>query len=85
MTAVSSWLKLECRNYTGALFAFRDEVNNTIKVWLFSQGKTNPVATIGLPIGDCICRFGLPTEVLSFSPDGQHLAVGCVAGKGRRR
>jgi hypothetical protein len=33
-------------------------------------------------IGDCICRFGLPGQVLSISPDGQYIVAGWIAGKG---
>jgi hypothetical protein len=65
-----------------AAYTITDEPSNTIKVWLYSQGRATAVATFGQPIGDCICRFGLPQEVLSFSPDNQYLAAGWVAGKG---
>ena len=51
-------------------------------VWLFSQGHTSVLFSFGMGIGDCICRYGLPPEVLSLSPDGQFLVAGRIAGKG---
>ena len=63
-------------------YTVADESTYTVKVYLFSQGKLGVVHTYGEPIGDCICRFGLPQQVLSFSPDGQYLVDGWVAGKG---
>jgi hypothetical protein len=33
-------------------------------------------------LGDCICRFGLPPQVLAVSPDGQYVVAGWVVGKG---
>ncbi len=59
-----------------------DEVNYKIGVWLYANGQTKLIHTYGQPIGDCICRFGLPPAVLSFSPDGQYLVAGWLAGKG---
>ena len=52
------------------------------QVWLFSQGHSSLLYSFGVGIGDCVCRFGLPPEVLSISPDGQYLAGGHIAGKG---
>ncbi len=68
----------------GSLLAYTvsDESANLVHVWLYSQGKAKLVHDYGQPIGDCICRFGLPPSVLSFSPDGQYLADGWLAGKG---
>src|SRR5579859_3073534 len=68
----------------GSLLAYTvvDETANLVHVWLYSQGKSKLVHDFGMPIGDCICRFGLPPEVLAFSPDGQYLVDGWHAGKG---
>ena len=68
----------------GGLLAYTVTDENALKVtvWLYSGGQTKAVHTYGQPIGDCICRFGLPGAVLSFSPDLQYLANGWVAGKG---
>ena len=68
----------------GSLLAYTvsDENAGSVQVWLYSQGKGRAVHTYGQPIGDCICRFGLPQPVLAFSADGQYLVAGWVAGKG---
>lgn len=63
-------------------YTIADENANTVHVWLYSQGKAKLVHDYGQPIGDCICRFGLPAPVLAFSPDRQFLAAGWEAGKG---
>lgn len=63
-------------------YAIADESVYKVHVSLYSQGATRHVLDYGLPIGDCVCRFGLPAQVLSFSPDGQYLAAGWIAGKG---
>jgi hypothetical protein len=52
------------------------------QVWLYSQGLTAPLYTYRNGIGDCICRFGLPPQVLAVSPDGQYIVAGWEAGKG---
>jgi WD40 repeat protein len=68
----------------GSLLAYTtaDETVGIVRVWLYSKGHSFLVHTYGEPIGDCICRFGLPQQVLAFSPDGQYLSAGWVAGKG---
>jgi len=68
----------------GSLLAYTvtDETANLVHVWLYSQGRSTLVHTYGQPIGDCICRFGLAPQALAFSPDGQYLVAGWVAGKG---
>ena len=53
-----------------------------IQVWTYSQGTSELLTTYCIGIGDCICRFGLPRPVLSFSPDGQYLVEGRLSGKG---
>jgi Tol biopolymer transport system component len=53
-----------------------------VEVWLYSQRQTAPLYTYRLGIGDCICRFGLPSSVLSVSPDGEYVVAGWIAGKG---
>jgi hypothetical protein len=68
----------------GSLLAYTvaDERAGTVSVFIYMQGRTTLVHRYGLPIGDCICRFGLPAPVLAFSPDGQYLVDGQIAGKG---
>jgi len=52
------------------------------EVWLYSQGRPASLFKYRTGIGDCICRFGLPPQVLALSPDGQYVAAGWEAGKG---
>jgi hypothetical protein len=52
------------------------------QVWLYAQRQTALLFTYRTGIGDCICRFGLPPQVLAVSPDGQYVVAGWVAGKG---
>ncbi len=52
------------------------------QVWLYSQRRLAPLYAYLQGIGDCICRFGLPGQVLSISPDGQYIVAGWIAGKG---
>lgn len=54
----------------------------TIQVWLFAQAKKRELYDFPQPLTDCICRFGLPPPVLSFSPDGRYLVSGWPIGKG---
>jgi hypothetical protein len=51
-------------------------------VMLFSQQKSTLLYSYPIGIGDCVCRFGLPPQVLAISPDGQYLVVGRLSGKG---
>lgn len=53
-----------------------------VEVWLYSQGHAASLFKYRIGIGDCICRFGLPPQVLAISPDGQYLAAGRETGKG---
>ena len=53
-----------------------------VEVWLYSQRQTAPLYIYRVGIGDCICRFGLPSPVLSVSPDGEYVVAGWIAGKG---
>lgn len=50
-------------------------------VYLFAHQQTGPLFTYRNGIGDCLCRFGLPPEVLAISPDGQYVVAGHLAGK----
>src|SRR4029077_20074021 len=52
------------------------------QVWLYAQRRTALLYTYRTGIGDCICRFGLPSQVLAVSPDGQYVVAGWLAGKG---
>jgi WD40 repeat protein len=51
-------------------------------VYLYASGRDALLYTYRLGIGDCICRFGLPPQVLAFSPDGEYLVSGWISGKG---
>jgi Tol biopolymer transport system component len=75
----SAWLP------DGSVMAYTAHPNPddpSLQVWLYSQRRFDLVYTYRLGIGDCICRFGLPPQVLSISPDGQYLVSGWIAGKG---
>jgi hypothetical protein len=52
------------------------------QVWLYSHGQTVSLFKYRHGIGGCTCRFGMPRQVLSISPDGEYLVAGWVAGKG---
>ena len=56
--------------------------NQMIQILLFSQPSTKMLYEFFEPLTDCICRFGLATPVLAFSPDGQYLVAGWPIGKG---
>jgi len=56
--------------------------NGGTQVWLYAQRSTALLFTYRIGIGDCICRFGLPPQVLAVSPDGQYVVAGWIAGKG---
>jgi len=68
----------------GSILAYTvaDPSRYTVRVWLYSQGRSREVHDYGQGIGDCVCRFGLPPQVLAFSPDGEYLVDGWAAGKG---
>lgn len=51
-------------------------------VYLYAHQQTGPLFTYRNGIGDCICRFGLPPQVLAVSPDGQYVVAGWIVGKG---
>jgi hypothetical protein len=51
-------------------------------VYLYAHQQTGPLFTYRNGFGDCLCRFGLPPEVLAISPDGQFIVAGHLAGKG---
>jgi hypothetical protein len=52
------------------------------QVWIAAGGEKRLVYTYTDGIGDCICRFGLPPQLLGFSPDGQYIVAGWPVGKG---
>lgn len=52
------------------------------RVWVYTPSFTGEVFSYPYPLTDCICRFGVPTPVLSISPDRQYLVAGWPAGKG---
>ena len=45
-------------------------------VWLYAQKRDALLFTYQEPQVGCICRFGLSSGVLAFSPDGQYLLAG---------
>lgn len=52
-------------------------------VRIYSGGRVAQLDSYPTPIGDCVCRFGIDQQTLSFSADGQYLASGWIgAGKG---
>jgi hypothetical protein len=51
-------------------------------VYLYAHQQTGPLFTYRNGFGDCLCRFGLPPEVLAISPDGQFVVAGHLAGRG---
>ena len=53
-----------------------------VAVYLYAQQRTGLLFTYPISPTDCICRFGLPAQVLAVSPDGQYVVAGWVAGKG---
>jgi hypothetical protein len=78
-----AWLPdLSVMAYTTAVNPDDVYIGGATQVWLYSQHQAAPLFTYGNGIGDCICRFGLPPEVLAISPDGQYLVAGRIVGKG---
>jgi hypothetical protein len=63
-------------------YSQRTPAGDSITVWLYANQQTVKLYTYPLGIGDCICRFGLPPQVLALSPDGQYLVSGWESGKG---
>jgi hypothetical protein len=53
-----------------------------VAVYLYAHQQTGHLFTYSIAATDCICRFGLPPQVLAVSPDGQYVVAGWVAGKG---
>jgi hypothetical protein len=53
-----------------------------MQVWQYVQGTSIQLFTYNVAITDCLCRFGLPQQVLAVSPDGQYLVAGWAPGKG---
>lgn len=60
----------------------QDHPAGTTEVWIYAQGHSSLLFSYANGFGDCICRFGLPPEVLAISPDGQYVVAGRLAGKG---
>jgi WD40 repeat protein len=54
----------------------------SMQVWQYVQGTSIQLFTYNVGIADCLCRFGLPQQVLAVSPDGQYLVAGWASGKG---
>jgi hypothetical protein len=63
-------------------YSVRAEADNTMAVWLYANQQLVHLYTYPIGIGDCICRFGLPPQVLAVSPDGKYLVAGWESGKG---
>jgi hypothetical protein len=75
---IGSWLP------DRSVMAYSRRVDSNIEVWLYANQQTVHLLTYPVGIGDCICRFGLPPQVLAVSPDGQYLVAGWEAGKGSK-
>lgn len=56
--------------------------SGTTQVWVYAEGASKELYAYGNGIGDCICRYGPPPQVLAISPDGQYVVSGWLAGKG---
>jgi hypothetical protein len=56
--------------------------NGGVGVHLYSHQQTSLLFSYPIAGIDCICRFGLPPQVLAVSPDGQYVVAGFSAGKG---
>ncbi len=64
-------------------YSVRPDVSQqTMQIWLYAQRTNALLYTYQIGIGDCVCRFGLPPQVDSVSPDGQYIVAGWIAGKG---
>jgi hypothetical protein len=84
-TASGSWLPdRSVLAYSVRVPADSSAAGDGIEVWLYTnQQRTSfHLFTYPVGIGDCICRFGLPPQVLAVSPDGQYVVAGWEAGKG---
>lgn len=56
--------------------AYTVQVASDVQVWVYSQQIAAMLFTYQAPQAGCICRFGVPGEVLAVSPDGQYLVAG---------
>lgn len=56
--------------------------NGGVAVSLYADQQPNLLFGYPIPAIDCLCRFGLPPQVLALSPDGQYLVAGWPIGKG---
>lgn len=56
--------------------AYTVQVESDVQVWLYSQQTASQLFTYQAPQFGCICRFGVPGQVLAISPDGQYLVAG---------
>ncbi len=68
--------------YTAVQPVDTNDPAGSTQVWILAGGRSSELYAFRNGFGDCICRFGLPPPVLSFSPDGQYLVSGWAAGKG---
>ena len=68
----------------GSVMAYsqRAPAADSITVWLYANQQMVKLYSYPVGIGDCICRFGLPPQVLAVSPDGQYVVSGWKSGKG---
>lgn len=68
----------------GSVMAYSERTPDftAMTVWLYANQQTVKLYTYPIGIGDCICRFGLPPQVLAVSPDGQYVVSGWESGKG---
>ena len=50
--------------------------NGGLAVHLYAHQQDSLLLSYPIPAIDCICRFGLPPQILALSPDGQYLVEG---------
>jgi hypothetical protein len=53
-----------------------------IAVHLYAHQQSSLLFSYSIPAIDCLCRFGLPPQELSVSPDGQYAVAGWPIGQG---
>jgi hypothetical protein len=59
-----------------------DFPNGGVGVHLYANHQSSLLFNYPIPAIDCICRFGLPPQMLALSADGQYLVAGWPIGRG---